>query len=74
MFYVIVDVAQPGKVVRTFELNTLVEHFLESIICKLDQNHWQGFRFRHDSSFKQQLVVFAAHTYFSSFYISLRSP
>ena len=37
---VIVDVAQPGKVVRTSELNILVVHFLESIICKLDQNHW----------------------------------
>ena len=40
---VIVDVAQPGKVVRTSHLYTLIVHFLESLICELDRNHWQGF-------------------------------
>ena len=39
---VILDVAQPTKVFRTFNLRTLVGHFLESIICDLEQNVWWG--------------------------------
>ena len=34
--------AQPTKVFRTSHLPTLVENFLESIICDLEQNMWWG--------------------------------
>ena len=39
---VIVDLARPMKVVRRSHIRTLVEHFLESIICDLEQNVWWG--------------------------------
>ena len=42
-YNVIVDLARPMKVVRISHIRTLVEHFLESIICDLEeQNIWWG--------------------------------
>ena len=41
-YNVIVDLARPMKVVRRSHIRTLVGHFLESIICDLEQNIWWG--------------------------------
>ena len=41
-FSVIVDLAQPMKVVRRSHIRTLVGHFLENITCDLEQNIWWG--------------------------------
>ena len=63
-FDVIVEVAQPGKVVRKSHLYTMVVHFLESIICELDQHLWQGFRSSLDSNNNLFIVAVIANACF----------
>ena len=63
---VIVDVAQPTKVVSRSQVRTLTGHFIGSKICNLEQNIWWGIGLRAVMALKQNnsgvIIVFNTDT------------